>query len=167
MDTITYEGTLSGSRIEGKVISRNEDGSVTVEHPDGDGWTYRVRPEHIITDSDAGEEVEQAPRTVQIAINDNEGYAADQIRTHITLKDMLESIQDAIEEFGEDATVVLDNGQRYGASYGSFTRAYGNALEITDADACPECEASPGDNDHRAYDGSPHAWHDCITAEAV
>ncbi|WP_136053592.1 hypothetical protein [Microbacterium sp. K5D] len=72
--------------------------------------------------------------TVQIHINDNQGYAPDQISTHITLKAVLESIQDAIEEFGKDATVVLNNGQRYGASYGSFVRAYGNSLEITSAE---------------------------------
>ena len=48
--TITYEGTLPGSRIEGKVIERHSDGSVTVEHPAGDGWTYRVRAEDIISE---------------------------------------------------------------------------------------------------------------------
>ncbi len=65
MDTITYEGTLSGSRIEGKVISRNEDGSITVEHPDGGGWTYTVRPELIIVDTpptvDAGDDILAEP----------------------------------------------------------------------------------------------------------
>lgn len=45
---ITYEGTLPGSRIKGELIERHADGSLTVEHPHGDGWTYRVRPEHII-----------------------------------------------------------------------------------------------------------------------
>jgi hypothetical protein len=48
--TITYEGTLPGSRIEGELVQRHEDGSVTVAHPDGNGWTYRVRPEHIIAE---------------------------------------------------------------------------------------------------------------------
>ncbi|KXC06429.1 hypothetical protein [Microbacterium hominis] len=57
--TITYEGTLPGSRIEGKVIERHADGSVTVEHPEGGGWTYRVRPEHIIMDTPTA--VEHAP----------------------------------------------------------------------------------------------------------
>lgn len=48
--TITYEGTLPGSRIEGELVQRHPDGSVTVAHPDGNGWTYRVRPEHIIAE---------------------------------------------------------------------------------------------------------------------
>ncbi|WP_460802278.1 hypothetical protein [Microbacterium sp. GXF6406] len=74
------------------------------------------------------------PRTVLIGVNDNQGYAPDQISTHITLGAVLQSIQDAIDEFGEDAKVVLNNGQRHGASYGAFVRAYGNALEITDAE---------------------------------
>lgn len=48
--TITYEGTLPGSRIQGELIERHADGSVTVVHPDGSPWRYTVRPEHIIVD---------------------------------------------------------------------------------------------------------------------
>ena len=55
---------------------------------------------------------------VTLPIDDNQGYGPEQIDTIVTLRDMLEGIQEAIEEFGEDAVVVLDNGQRYGARYG-------------------------------------------------
>lgn len=53
-------------------------------------------------------------RTVLIGIDDNQGYAPDQISTAVTLEALLESVQNAIEEFGADAKVVLYNGQRYG-----------------------------------------------------
>lgn len=58
--------------------------------------------------------------TVLIGISDNQGYAPDQIETQVTLASLLEDIQQAIEEYGADAKVVLSNGQRYGAGYGRF-----------------------------------------------
>jgi hypothetical protein len=82
---------------------------------------------------EAGEDAPARPATVLINISDNQGYEPDQIDTPITLAAMLESIQEAIEEFGDDAKVVLNNGQRYGASYGAFVQGYGSSLEITDA----------------------------------
>ncbi|GLI28494.1 hypothetical protein ARHIZOSPH14_27360 [Agromyces rhizosphaerae] len=113
---------------------------------------------------DAGEDTPARPATVLINISDNEGYSPEQINTHITLGAMLESIQEAIDEFGEDAKVVLSNGQRYGAGFGSFVGGYGDSLEVTnaeDGDTCAYCEATPGDNDHCTWDGTPHSWHDC------
>lgn len=71
--------------------------------------------------------------TVTIAISDNEGYAPNQIETEVTLATLLESIQDAIEEFGDEAKVVLSNGQRYGAGFGKFS-SYRGDLEIRDID---------------------------------
>ena len=65
--------------------------------------------------TNAGEDTQ---RTVLIGISDNMGYSPEQINTHITLATMLESIQEAIETHGEDAKVILDNGQRYGAQFG-------------------------------------------------
>lgn len=70
--------------------------------------------------------------TVLLPVNDNQGYAPDQVRTNVTLQDLLESVQQAIEEFGEDAKVVLSNGQRYGAGFGSI-QAFGNEVVISDA----------------------------------
>ncbi|MFJ6532502.1 hypothetical protein [Microbacterium sp. NPDC091662] len=57
---------------------------------------------------------------VQLNISDNEGYAPDQVGSTMTLGALLESLQDAVDEFGEDATVVVANGQRYGAGYGKL-----------------------------------------------
>jgi succinyl-CoA synthetase alpha subunit len=71
-------------------------------------------------------------RTVLIGIDDNQGYAPDQISTAVTLEALLESVQNAIEEFGADAKVVLYNGQRYGAGFGRF-QAYGSDAIISDA----------------------------------
>lgn len=58
-----------------------------------------------------------------LPIDDNQGYVAGDIRTNVTLSELLESIQEAIQEHGEDAVVVLDNGQRYGAQFGSIRPA--------------------------------------------
>lgn len=78
--------------------------------------------------------------TVAIAISDNQGYAPDQIATSITLQDVLEAVELAIQEFGSDAKVVLSNGQRYGAGFGAFVRGYGftGALDVTDANETEE-----------------------------
>lgn len=55
---------------------------------------------------------------VILNISDNQGYAPDQIATKMTLARLLEAVEEAIEDFGPDAQIVLNNGQRYGASYG-------------------------------------------------
>ncbi|AVR56383.1 hypothetical protein SEA_SJAY_55 [Microbacterium phage SJay] len=79
-------------------------------------------------------------KTVLIGVNDNQGYAPDQINTEVTLASLLADIQQAIEEFGEDAKVVIANGQRYGAGFGSF-ETMGDEVTISDAspDNCPAC----------------------------
>lgn len=61
---------------------------------------------------------------VTLPIDDNQGYSADQVETNVTLQDMLEALQEAIEEHGEDAVVVLSNGQRYGAGFGAIRPAF-------------------------------------------
>ena len=48
--TITYEGTMPGSRIQGELVERHADGSLTVVHPEGAPWTYRVQPERVIAE---------------------------------------------------------------------------------------------------------------------
>ncbi|GLJ62210.1 hypothetical protein GCM10017576_23400 [Microbacterium barkeri] len=57
---------------------------------------------------------------ILLNISDNGGYAPDQINTSFTLGKLLEGLNQAIETFGEDAVIVLSNGQRYGAGYGSI-----------------------------------------------
>ncbi|QNL31060.1 hypothetical protein SEA_KAUALA_48 [Microbacterium phage Kauala] len=71
--------------------------------------------------------------TVLLGVNDNQGYAPDQINTDVTLASLLEAVQDAIEQFGEDAKVVVANGQRYGAGFGSLQSYYGGEVVISDS----------------------------------
>ncbi|AZV01759.1 hypothetical protein HOV00_gp40 [Microbacterium phage Schubert] len=73
-------------------------------------------------------------RTVILPISDNQGYSPEQVSTQVTLGGLLEAIQIAIEEFGEDATVVLSNGQQYGAGYGKIATEYTGEVVFSDAD---------------------------------
>lgn len=70
---------------------------------------------------------------VILNISDNEGYSPDQIDDTITLGDLVAALEEAIEQYGEDARVILNNGQRYGAKYGSI-RPYSNLFEREDED---------------------------------
>lgn len=45
--TITYEGTMPGSRITGRVVSVSAT-HVQVVHPDGDPWRYSVPRERVV-----------------------------------------------------------------------------------------------------------------------
>lgn len=76
--------------------------------------------------------------TVLLGVNDNQGYAPDQIDTSVTLATLLEAVEDAINQFGEDAKVVVANGQRYGAGFGSLQAYHGGEVSISDA--APEDE---------------------------
>jgi hypothetical protein len=63
---------------------------------------------------------------VLMAHQGNLGYAPDQIETSVTLADLLEKVQEAVDEHGEDAVVVLqqtNNG--HGANYGKLYSGYG------------------------------------------
>jgi len=58
---------------------------------------------------------------VLLSVSNNEGYAADQITTSMTLGDLLRQLEDAIREYGPDAMIVtVDSGNRYGANFGSI-----------------------------------------------
>ena len=62
-------------------------------------------------------------KRISLNVEGNLGYGPDQIERAITLADLLEQVQEAIVEWGEDAEVVLyqtNNG--YGASYGRLNR---------------------------------------------
>ncbi|USH44805.1 hypothetical protein SEA_JUANYO_56 [Microbacterium phage Juanyo] len=77
-------------------------------------------------------------RTVLIGVNDNQGYAPDQINTDVTLADLL-----SVVAFTKDAKVVVSNGQRYGAGFGSLEAYYGGEVVISDA--------APDDEDDDPY----------------
>lgn len=56
---------------------------------------------------------------VNLSIESNLGYSADQIERPMNLGDLLEAVQDAIDEWGEDAEVVIHQiNNRYGANFG-------------------------------------------------
>jgi hypothetical protein len=56
-------------------------------------------------------------------INDNQGYSPEQVvGSTITLQDLLEAVEQAIADKGGDTKVVLSNGQRYGAQYGTISQ---------------------------------------------
>lgn len=75
---------------------------------------------------------ETQPATrVLLSIDDNEAYSPDDVETTLTLGDLIATLQEAAEEHGEDAIVVLNNGQRYGASFGRFTTMAGEIVDIT------------------------------------
>ncbi len=72
---------------------------------------------------------------VLLNISDNGGYAPDQINTDFTLGQLLEAVQEAIETHGAEAVIVLSNGQRYGAGYGSIINpGFGELFHAADED---------------------------------
>ena len=56
---------------------------------------------------------------ILLAINDNTAYSASDVTETMTLRELIDALEEATEDHGEDALVVLDNGQRYGARYGA------------------------------------------------
>lgn len=71
----------------------------------------------------------QAQNIVITGVNPNEGYSPDQVRTTLTLGELLEQVQYAIQDYGEDAVIVTDNGQRYGAQWGSLSGEFRETRE--------------------------------------
>ena len=71
---------------------------------------------------------------VILNIQDNQGYSADQVANKsISLGDLMEALQEAINDHGEDAKVVLHNGQQYGAAYG-YISAWAGVFQTEDED---------------------------------
>lgn len=69
--------------------------------------------------------------TLLIHYTGNVGYSADQVEGRQTLGDILEAIQDAVDEYGADAEVVLCQGNNgRGANYGRLA----NVLEMITLD---------------------------------
>lgn len=55
-------------------------------------------------------------------VESNLGYGADQVRG-MTLGELLEAVQTAVDEWGEDTEVVLhQTNNRYGANYGTISQ---------------------------------------------
>ena len=65
---------------------------------------------------------------VKMNIGPHEGHSADQITDGMTLADLRDQLNDAIDEYGEDAEVVTyDGSQRYGAKFGRIYDIEGDA----------------------------------------
>lgn len=62
-------------------------------------------------------------KRIKMNVEGNLGYAPDQIDSVMSLGDILDQVQEAIEEWGEDAEVVLhQQNNRYGANYGKLSK---------------------------------------------
>ena len=58
---------------------------------------------------------------INLNIDSNLGYSADQIERPMNLGDLLEAVEVAIVEWGEDAEVVIHQmNNRYGANFGKI-----------------------------------------------
>lgn len=73
---------------------------------------------------------------LKLSVQSNAAYSPDQIIEEgrgMRLADLLDAVQYAIDEHGEDAEVVLDNGQRYGAQFGYIaTMGWGEVFELVE-----------------------------------
>lgn len=74
---------------------------------------------------------------VVMTIEDRQGYSPSQAVEHagqaMTLGTLLALVEEAIEEHGEDAAVVTDNGDRYGARFG-VVDTYRDTFVVIDED---------------------------------
>lgn len=76
-------------------------------------------------------------RRVVLGVNSNQGYGAYQIDDPMTLGDLANLVAEAINQYGQDTLVVVDNGQQFGARFGSIDRY--SSIE--------PAEFRPGDDD--------------------
>jgi hypothetical protein len=74
---------------------------------------------------------------VRMSIAERQGYSAEQVTNTMTLRDLREALEQAIERFGEDARIVTDNGDRYGARFGGVD-SYDDTFSAFEGDEC-EC----------------------------
>jgi len=63
-------------------------------------------------------QITESTPVVLMSIAERQGYSPQQVTNTMTLFDLREALEEAIERFGEDAVNVTDNGDRYGARFG-------------------------------------------------
>lgn len=72
-----------------------------------------------------------------LAVEDRQGYtptqAVERASEAMTLATLQQLVEDAIAQYGEDAVVVTDNGDRYGARFG-VVDTYRDTLIPAEAD---------------------------------
>lgn len=73
-----------------------------------------------------------------LAIEDNQGYsprqAVQRAGQAMTLGELLLLVEQAVDAYGEDAVLVTDNGDRYGARYGVIDTYRDTFVPATDED---------------------------------
>lgn len=75
---------------------------------------------------------------VLLRAESNLGYGADQVDSGMTLGALLEAVQTAVDEWGEDAEVVLfQTNNRYGANFGKLDQW--QTFEAPETEECEEC----------------------------
>lgn len=75
---------------------------------------------------------------VLLRISDRQDYSPDQVTETMTLRDLHRAIEEAIDQFGPDAQVVTDNGDKYGATFGGID-PYADTFTPADADHMEVC----------------------------
>ena len=95
-------------------------------------------------------------KTVILAVNDGQGYSADQVRDTMTLYDLHRAIEEAMELYGEDARIVTNNGDRYGAAFGGI-----DSYRDTFTPAAPLCEICEEADADGEYDDT-RVCEDCL-----
>ena len=63
-------------------------------------------------------QITESTPVVEMSIAERQGYSAEQVINTMTLSDLLAAVEEAIEAYGEDAVIVTNNGDRYGARFG-------------------------------------------------
>lgn len=89
-------------------------------------------PQHVIDQIEKNYQahVERNTTRAILEISSNEGYSADQVPTALTLGQLMDLLDEAIESYGEDAIIVTrDAGNRYGARWGKI---YADPIETQD-----------------------------------
>lgn len=78
---------------------------------------------------------DQQPQTIVMTTRPHDAYTVEDVSAHgMTLGELLEAVQTAIETHGEDTRIVIsDPGNRYGAQYG-YLPAYGDNIFTTDTE---------------------------------
>ncbi|KAA9133776.1 hypothetical protein [Microbacterium caowuchunii] len=104
--------------------------------------------------------------SVLLSVNSHAGYSPEQITDTLTLGELLEAVEQAIEDFGAEARIVVANGQRYGAGFGGIPRREDlfERVEEEFGYACTNCDAE-GLDDEEAFAHSRENRHCLVDVE--
>lgn len=74
----------------------------------------------ICPDAEAAAAAQPETPRVQMHVSVREAYTPDEIRETLTLGELLEAVEQAIETYGDDAQIIVNSGDF--APYGSLSR---------------------------------------------